>query len=91
MFSFTADDRYLLSACGLLLSFVVHIWIGHLMGRDVNRARPFGVIPFESVMFSHRAFELIRLHRQLFPKSWLPELLGVATLTLILSVMGLKR
>jgi hypothetical protein len=60
------------------------------MGRNVNRAEPFGVIPFESIVLSNRLFELVRWHRRLFPKSWLPELLAITTIILIASGCGLK-
>ncbi len=74
----TGDDtRTQLSVATFLLVFVSSIWTASLMARNVNKTLPFGVVPFSRVVVRQRLFELFRLHRQLFPRNWLPELLAL--------------
>jgi hypothetical protein len=61
----------------LMLYGLGSIWTSSLMARNVNKALPFGVEPFSRIVVKQRLFELFRLHRQLFPKNWLPELLAL--------------
>ena len=61
----------------LMLYGLGSIWTSSLMARNVNKALPFGVEPFSRIVVKQRLFELFRLHRQLFPKNWLPEFLAL--------------
>jgi hypothetical protein len=61
----------------VLLCGLGSIWTASLMARNVNKAHPVGVAPFHRIVVKQRIFELFRLHRQLFPRNWLPELLAL--------------
>ena len=75
--------RYYSAAGVLILTNVAVFLCFYLMSREVNNALPPDVTPFPALVDRSRGFELIRLHRRLFPRSWLQEV------AVLLVVVGL--
>jgi hypothetical protein len=74
-----------------VLSGVIYIWTLSLMARNVNRVLPPGVAPFSVIVVRQRVFQLIQLHRQLFPKSSLPAIVVLSVLMLVASAFMLSH
>jgi hypothetical protein len=81
--------RELLLASSLVVSFAAYFWSSGLMARNVNRVLPDEVLPFASIVGKRRLFQLLRLHKQLFPKSSLPSITAVSFLGIVLSAFAL--
>lgn len=74
---FGGDFKYYSAAVVLIVTNVAVFWCFFLMSREVNKALPPGVTPFPALIARSRGFELIRLHRRLFPRSWLQEVVAL--------------